>query len=354
MSGFKGLNNCWCKCGKVIRVRDDPIWGMVDLFEHINSSGAPNFALCRIPIPNSKLNISAWREKLVGYEDSVVCEFLQFGFPLDFDKKCKLSYTERRNHKGAREFPAFIDKYLKRECDAMRIMGPFHNNPMSTLLVVSPMNTVPKDSADERRVIVDLSWPSGASVNEGISKDYYLGDVIDLHYASVEQVCKMVLDIGSGSHIYKRDLRHAYRQIPVDPGDFQYLGYCWNDMLYFDTVLAMGQRNAAMACSRTTGAVMHIHAEAGYSGTNYLDDLIGVAAAGVSSDAYIHLGKTLSDLGLIENFEKACPPATVQIVLGIEINTTEGTMSVPSDKLREIKTLVIEWQGKVKTTKVQL
>ena len=79
------------------------------------------------------------------------------------------------------------------------------------------MNTVPKSSEDERLVIVDLSWPHGASVNDGISKNIYLGELINLHYASVEQVCQMVMRVGKGAHIYKRDLRHAYRQIPVDP-----------------------------------------------------------------------------------------------------------------------------------------
>ena len=68
-----------------------------------------------------------------------------------------------------------------------------------------------------RRVIVDLSWPHGSSVNDGISKSVYLGELINLHYASVEQVCQMVMAAGRGAHIYKRDLRHAYRQIPVDP-----------------------------------------------------------------------------------------------------------------------------------------
>ena len=87
----------------------------------------------------------------------------------------------------------------------------------------------------------------------------------------------MALQVGQGAVIYKRDLRHAYRQIRVDPSDYRYLGYFWKDMLYFDTVLAMGQRNAAMACARTTKAVMYMHQEAGHMGTSYLDDLIGVS-----------------------------------------------------------------------------
>ena len=278
---------------------------IVGLFEMVQASGEPNFKKCRIPV-KSGLNISVWRRKLREYSDKVVCEYLQFGFPLDFDTRKKLSDKERRNHKGAREYPNFIDKYLERETSAHRIMGPFESNPLSAPLIVSPMNSVPKaSSTDERRVIVDLSWPHGASVNDGISKDVYLGELINLHYASVQQVCEMVIEVGRGAHIYKRDLRHAYRQIPVDPRDYKYLGYFWNNSLYFDTALAMGQRNAAMACSRTTKAVMYMHAADGYTGTSYLDDLIGVEYPDLSEVAYLALGDLLLELGLGENFSKA-------------------------------------------------
>ena len=343
-------NSDICGCGKKLVIGRDK----VALFEHISASGKYNFNGCRIPIPNSKLNIQKWREKLLRYEDSIVCDLLEFGFPLDINKSTKLSFNERRNHKGAREFPEFIDKYLERECDAMRIVGPFSENPLSVPLVVSPMNTVPKSSADERRVIVDLSWPLGASVNEGISKEKYLGEIIDLHYASVEQVCEMVLSVGPGAVIYKRDLRHAYRQIPVDPADYCYLGYFWKDLLYFDTVLAMGQRNAAMACTRTTKSIMFMHGEAGYLGTNYLDDLIGVANYSVGTEAYEHLGELLEELGLLENLAKACPPSTVQLVLGVEIDTVNGTISVPVERMVEIVALVGEWQVKKLAKKVDL
>ena len=54
------------------------------------------------------------------------------------------------------------------------------------------------------------------------------------------------------------------------------------------------------------------------------------------------------------NVAKACPPATVQIVLGVLINTVEGTVSVPEERMQEIISLVSEWQGKVKSTKIEL
>ena len=326
----------------------------VKLFEHVHASGLPNYECCKITVCQPTLNLALWRKKLAGYKDFAVCDLLQYGFPLDFDRSKVVAASTSRNHKGAREFPQFIKKYFARECAANRVAGPFQRNPLSIDLVVSPMNTVPKDSSDERRVIVDLSWPKGASVNDGISKDVYLGEEINLHYASVEQVCAMVNEIGPGAVIYKRDLRHAYRQVAVDPRDYRYLGYFWEDMFYFDTVLAMGQRNAAMACSRTTDAIMFMHANDGYRATNYLDDLIGVNSLDKGWDAYSSLGQLLLDLGLHENFEKACPPATVQMVLGVIVNTVEGTLSVPEERMVEILSLVSEWQGKLRSTKVEM
>ena len=348
-----------CNCGSEINISQlssessSKLVKMVAMFEHINASGHPNFRRCRIPLP-SKLNVSLWRERLSKYEDKVVCEFLEYGFPIDFDRKKKLSHELGKNHKGARDYPEFVRKFIQKECQEGRIIGPFKNNPLSVPLQVSPINTVPKSSEDERRMIVDLSWPKGLSVNDGISKDFYMGEVIDLHYASVEEVCRMVLEIGPGAVIYKRDLRHAYRQISVDPRDFCYLGYFWEDEYFFDTTLAMGQRNAAMACSRVTKGVMYIHGEEGHKGTSYLDDLIGVSHPDYGTVAYESLGQLLEDLGLMENMGKACPPSTIQLVLGVEIDTVKGTISVPDERLREIIELLGEWQGKAYTKKVKL
>ena len=326
-------------CGsKKINVISDK----VKLFEHVNASGFHNFECCRIPVCHSSFNMSFWRQRLKGYKDEAVCDLIEFGFPLDFNRAKQVSCRVDRNHKGARDYPKFIDAYFQKECDALRIAGPFLSNPLSSKLAISPMDTVPKDCADERRVIVDLSWPAGASVNEGISKDVYLGEVINLHYASVEQVCSMVLEAGLGA------------QISVDPRDYCFLGYHWKDYYYFDTVLAMGQRNAAMACARTTDAVIYMHEKDGYHATNYLDDLIGVNKPELGSEAYDSLGKLLNDLGLHENVQKACPPATVQIVLGVLVNTVDGTVSVPPDRMEEIILKVSEWQGKSRCKKVEL
>jgi hypothetical protein len=40
----------------------------------------------------------------------------------------------------------------------------------------------------ERRVILDLSFPEGQSVNEFISKEFYLGKKIELSYPKVDDL----------------------------------------------------------------------------------------------------------------------------------------------------------------------
>ena len=351
-------DNCFsdatsCYCGNASPSFSSDINYHVSLFEHLFRSQQPNHKCCRIPILSSKLKITVWRNRLVGYPDYAICDLLEFGFPLDF-QGTYLDYSARRNHKGARDHASYISAYLKKECTAGRMAGPFCAEPLSVLLMVSPLNTVPKDDPNERRVIVDLSWPHGASVNDGISKEFYLDEVIDLRYASVADVCHMVMEIGPGALIYKRDLRHAYRQIPVDPRDYCYLGYHWEDTFYFDTVLVMGQRNAGMACARTTNAVVYMHQTDGHQATNYLDDLIGVAPTSSADIAFHDLGVLLCDLGLEENKSKACPPSTCQTVLGVDIDTVAQTISVTSARLAEISALVKFWLGKQTATKTEL
>ena len=61
---------------------------------------------------------------------------------------------------------------------------------------------------------------------------------------SVDNLVDQVRLHGKGSLLYKRDLKGAYRQIPVDPGDIGYLGYVIDGHYFYDCVFAMGLRSA--------------------------------------------------------------------------------------------------------------
>ena len=150
----------------------------------------------------------------------------------------------------------------------------------------------------ERRVIANLSWPCGTSVNDGIPSDSFLGEPISLSYPTIDSIVDAVISLGPGCLLYKRDLKKAYRQFPVDPKDYHLLGYTWDNQFYFDTVLTMGLRSAAMACQRSTSAVSWISRQQGRSLFNYLDDFIGDSSPSTATSDFQALGDLLTSLGL--------------------------------------------------------
>ena len=108
-------------------------------------------------------------------DDYVVCAFLEFGWPIGLHYTSSLSTDQfSRNHKGATDFPSAVDSYLSLELERGAVIGPFSSNPFSHLIVISPLNSVPKPQSFERQMILELSWPSGTSINDAIPDQVYL------------------------------------------------------------------------------------------------------------------------------------------------------------------------------------
>ena len=59
--------------------------------------------------------------------------------------------------------------------------------------------------------ILDLSYPKSQSVNEGICKDEYLGDKLDLVFPKVDDFVELIKSKGKGCLIFKKVLHRAYR-----------------------------------------------------------------------------------------------------------------------------------------------
>lgn len=232
-----------------------------------------------------------------------------------------LPVFDLRTHCGALLFSEQVTAYLTKDG-----------------FVVSPLNTVPKRDSAERRVIVDLSWPCGTSVNDGIPSDSFLGEPISLSYPTIDSIVDAVISLGPGCFLYKRDLKKAH--FPVDPKDYHLLGYTWDNQFYFDTVLTMGLRSAAMACQLSTSAVSWISRQQGRSLFNYLDDFIGVSSPSTATSDFQALGDLLTSLGLQESSEKSCSPSPVMICLGVQLDTNNFTLSVNSEHFCELETSV--------------
>ena len=53
---------------------------------------------------------------------------------------------------------------------------------------------------------MNLSWPWGNSVSDGIFKDFYLGNRVSVHYPSLDDLVDMVVSLGHGCLLFKTDL----------------------------------------------------------------------------------------------------------------------------------------------------
>ena len=129
----------------------------------IRSSGFPNFLKYKIPV-NTNLNIKNWRYYLNSYWDQQLPDLLQYGFPLDFDRNCILQ-SVHSNHKSAEVYMDQVRSYIKEELSQGAVIGPFDKLPPS--FHISPLMTWDKQDSNKKRTIMDLSWPMGASVNDG-------------------------------------------------------------------------------------------------------------------------------------------------------------------------------------------
>ena len=143
--------------------------------------GRPNFQGCRFPV-SSKFNIDFLRQESENDTDRDVIDHLQFGIPINSTGEYR-SVPVVQNHKGARDFPEAVDKYLQKELSHHAVVGPFVNNPFPIPCNLNPLNSVPKRDSDERRIIVDLSFPKGDSVNATIPKNSYLGEPFHLTFS---------------------------------------------------------------------------------------------------------------------------------------------------------------------------
>ena len=97
------------------------------------------------------------------------------------------------------------------------------------------------------RIINNLSWPAGLSVNDGIPKDSST-----CTYDTIDKVITHLKAAGKGALMSKLDLSDAFRHILVHPDNWELLGSTWpvdiNSALYpayfFDAFLPFGLRSS--------------------------------------------------------------------------------------------------------------
>jgi len=165
---------------------------------------------------DSELNIKGFRSLLKNYHDVEICDYLDYGWPINHNRSLPL-FSAKKNHSGVNLYNTEIDDYLLKELKRGSAIGPFGEKPFSTDIAISPLNAIPKKDSKEPRIILDLSYPMGYAINDDIPTDSYLGMATRTTYPTVDDLVILVHKLGRGCLLYKKDLKKAYRQIPIDP-----------------------------------------------------------------------------------------------------------------------------------------
>ena len=139
---------------------------------------------------------------------------MQHGFRIGFNYRDNHTRSTYANLSSANDHPDIIRKYLATECAKGRMLGPFPTGSMPHIQI-NRIGVIPKKSSPNKwRLITDLSFPPGNSVNDGINPE-----LTTLSYIKVDQIAHKITQLGSGSQLSKMDIEEAYRVVPIHPDD---------------------------------------------------------------------------------------------------------------------------------------
>ena len=244
---------------------------------------------------------------------------------------------------SANQHSEVVSQYLAEEIAAGRLLGPFPlEMAQSAYWHISRFGVIPKQNKPGQwRLIVDLSFPEGASVNSGIDQS-----LCSLTYTKVEEVAQAVFDLGQGSELAKADIKAAYRLVPVHPQDRPLLAMQWQGKVYVDKALPFGLRSAPKLFNAIADAIEWVAKNQGASHLwHYLDDYITIGRAGTGECEFNKriFHHVCSRLGVPLAVDKCEGPTTCLTFLGIEIDTVAMELRLPQVKLARLKGEISAW-----------
>ena len=318
-----------------------------------------------LPRVQSPFPIDVWRDALRNHPDSDLVNDLLH----DIEHGVRIGFHQDRsplispNHFSATSNPTPVAMEIERELLLNRKAGPFLSPPFSHF-VGSPMGAIPKKHSQppKWRIITDLSWPAGQSVNDAIPKELYT-----CSYDSLDNAIAYLKLFGPNALMSKLDLSDAFRHILVDPRDWELLGSTWPIVTsdgctqtgyFFDMFLPFGLRSSPALFLKFIDGLRYVMAERGATPLwNYLDDFWTCGPPAPDDSCAQNLDvmlRTCSDMGFAVNPDKTVRPTTSLVLLGVQLDTVTQEMRIDSSRLTEIINLLHTWSTKRRCTKRQL
>ena len=262
---------------------------------------------------------------------------------------------ESPNWPSAREYSTKVSEVIDNDLKLGRLYGPFDSPPFSDY-VISPLGAFLKRDGVKVRVIHDLSYPHGKSVNAMIDPEEF-----SLHYASIDSAVEACHKF-TYPYLSNIDLKDAYKHIGVSPEDWHLLGFRWalpgsGPCYYFSRVLSFGLRSAPALFDIYASALERFIVHSGITSevVRYVDDFLLISESEVMAN--LDLDRTISisrQSGFLIQGDKVTRPVRSLEFLGIIIDLESNELRISEARVGEIKSLLAEWEGVTSASKRKL
>ena len=214
------------------------------------------------------------------------------------------------------------------------------------------MGVVPKRNPGEFRMIHNLSYPEGASINSGIPSEFS-----QVSYASIQDAITYIKQAKSTIYLGKMDVESAFRIIPICPQDRPLLGFHWEGKFYMDAVLPMGCSSSCQIFETFSTALEWIaKTKLGAAGVvHMIDDFLFMAPSKEKCALDMRkFAEMCEGSGIPLAPDKTVGPDTTLPFLGITLDTVSMEARLPEDKLTDCRSILSEFLSREKVTLKEL
>lgn len=184
-----------------------------------------------------------------------------------------------------------------------------------------------------------MSHPPGLSVNEHIDDS-----VASVRYSDFDNAVSMIKTLGTGALIGKMDIKSAFRLLPCYPGDFDLLGFKFDNFYFIDKMAPMGLK-LSCRCWESLASFLNWLTKKRAGSENidhYLDDFFfaGPPHSSHCSELMLEFSKLCQELMIPIAQEKTEGPTTCMTYLGYQLDTIRLQISIPKVKVENLLSLI--------------
>jgi hypothetical protein len=271
---------------------------------------------------------------------AMVCEDLERGALIGCVGRFR-GASRSRNAPSALEYPREVTDAVASWVKAGFAVGPFLEEEVPAGVKVNGIMTRPKPNGAVR-IILNLSSPKGAAVNEGID--------VAMFPATMSSTAKWLAVLGRAGRqgvMIKMDWADAYKHVHVRPEDVPLQWFSWLGRFFAEVCLVFGAVSSPGIYDRAAKVVLDLVLRmSGFPAElvcQHLDDVCaaaGEAAADKLAAFEQCYRRVAADVGVklapADDSDKGFTVSTRGVVLGVEYDTVAWTWAIPPEKVARL------------------